>query len=103
MSNNQPKGTPEQRREYKALSDQAHGNVKRMNEILAEAGRTDYRMELRAIKTVPPMTIDDDDDYGDRDPTARDRRPYDEDRDGGELSEFRDRRYHRDEEDEYGH
>lgn len=33
-------------------------------------GRTDYRMELRAIKTAPPMTIDDDDsgDDGEADP-----------------------------------
>lgn len=104
-----PKGTPEQRQEYAAIREQADALVERMNAILGDAGRHDYRMELRAVKCALPVTIDDDDRDDDDEadprylPDVLDRRPYDEDRDGGELQASRDRRYHRQEEDEYGH
>jgi hypothetical protein len=59
-----PKGTPEQRQEYATIREQAAALVERMNAILGDAGRHDYRMELRAVKCALPMTIDDD-DHGD--------------------------------------
>jgi len=56
-----PKGTPEQVQEYRDVKAQALALVERMNAILIAAGRVDYTVQLKNVRTLFP-TIEDDSD-----------------------------------------